>query len=101
MAPMRILSGLVILCCAVFFLAVGERHALPLARAEDGTKRDKIETIVCIRHGEKPSASLGQLTCHGFNRALRLPRVLIGKFGKPERRRRPFGRNTFAEHLGG
>jgi hypothetical protein len=43
----------------------------------------KVETVVCIRHGEKPAAGLGQLTCQGLNRALRLPQVLIGKFGKP------------------
>jgi hypothetical protein len=82
----RILFPPVILFCAISFVAVAERHALPLkadAQAEDGTARDKIETIVCIRHGEKPSAGLGQLTCQGLNRALRLSQVLIGKFGKP------------------
>jgi len=39
------------------------------------------QTIVFFRHGEKPAAGLGQLTCQGLNRALRLPDVLIGKFG--------------------
>jgi hypothetical protein len=43
----------------------------------------QIETIVFIRHGEKPLAGLGQLTCRGLNRALALPNVLITKFGKP------------------
>jgi len=42
------------------------------------------ETIVCIRHGEKPSAALGQLTCRGLNRALALPAVLLAKFGSPQ-----------------
>jgi hypothetical protein len=42
------------------------------------------ETIVCIRHGEKPHGGLGQLTCRGLNRALALPKVLLGKYGKPE-----------------
>jgi len=41
------------------------------------------ETIVLIRHGEKPPAGLGQLTCKGLNRALALPSVLIGRYGKP------------------
>jgi hypothetical protein len=41
------------------------------------------ETIVMIRHGEKPELGLGQLTCQGLNRALALPPVLLGKFGKP------------------
>lgn len=31
------------------------------------------ETIIIIRHGEKPAAGLGQLTCQGLNRALLLP----------------------------
>ncbi len=42
------------------------------------------QTIVFFRHGEKPSAGLGQLTCQGLNRALALPDVLIGKFGTPD-----------------
>src|ERR1700761_4853712 len=42
-----------------------------------------VETIVCIRHGEKPANSMGQLSCKGLNRALALPNVLLGKFGKP------------------
>jgi len=42
------------------------------------------ETIVFMRHGEKPSGGLGQLTCQGLNRALALPSVLIGRFGAPD-----------------
>lgn len=42
------------------------------------------ETIVCIRHGEKPPGGLGQLTCRGLNRALALPEVLLKKFGTPQ-----------------
>lgn len=41
------------------------------------------ETIVAIRHGEKPHGGLGQLSCMGLNRALALPKVLIGRFGRP------------------
>jgi hypothetical protein len=41
------------------------------------------ETIVFFRHGEKPASGLGQLTCQGLNRALRLPDVLFSRFGKP------------------
>lgn len=42
------------------------------------------ETIVMIRHGEKPpSAARGQLDCQGLNRALALPSVL-SRFGKPD-----------------
>lgn len=41
------------------------------------------ETIVFIRHGEKPKNGLGQLDCQGLNRSLALPNVLITKFGPP------------------
>ena len=37
-----------------------------------------------IRHGEKPASGLGQLTCKGLNRALALPALLIGRYGKPD-----------------
>lgn len=55
----------------VLFVLVG-------ARAAAGQ-----ETIVAIRHGEKPPGGLGQLSCMGLNRALALPKVLIGRFGRP------------------
>ena len=41
------------------------------------------ETIVLIRHGEKPPGGLGQLSCQGLNRALALGGVLARQFGKP------------------
>ena len=41
------------------------------------------ETIIMIRHGEKPEAGLGQLNCQGLNRSLALPGVLRKKFGTP------------------
>lgn len=42
------------------------------------------ETIVAIRHAEKPKGGLGQLDCKGLNRALALPKVLIPRFGRPD-----------------
>jgi hypothetical protein len=42
------------------------------------------ETIVMIRHGEKPPAGYGQLSCRGLNRALALTSLLIARFGKPD-----------------
>jgi hypothetical protein len=51
---------------------------LPAAEASDTT-----ETIVLIRHAEKPPDGLGQITCQGLNRALALPPVLLKAFGKP------------------
>jgi hypothetical protein len=44
----------------------------------------QVETIVCIRHGEKPPGALGQLSCRGLNRALGLPAVLLAKYGTPQ-----------------
>jgi hypothetical protein len=41
------------------------------------------QTIVFMRHGEKPSGGYGQLTCQGLNRALALPHVLMAMYGKP------------------
>ena len=48
------------------------------------TGGEAVETIVCIRHGEKPPNGLGQLDCRGLNRALALPDVLLKKFGTPQ-----------------
>jgi hypothetical protein len=43
-----------------------------------------VETILIVRHGEKPALGLGQLDCQGLNRALALPYVLEAKYGKPD-----------------
>jgi hypothetical protein len=43
-----------------------------------------LQTLVFIRHAEKPAPGLGQLNCQGLNRALALPAVLLAKFGKPD-----------------
>jgi hypothetical protein len=42
------------------------------------------ETIVLVRHGEKPALGLGQLNCQGLNRALALPAVIGKQFGRPD-----------------
>jgi len=49
------------------------------ARSDDG-----VETIVFVRHGEKPSKGLGQLNCKGLNRTLALPSVMAKLFGPLE-----------------
>ncbi len=54
------------------------------AQTNATTSAPTVETIVCLRHGEKPPGGLGQLTCQGLNRALALPRVLLGKYGTPQ-----------------
>lgn len=43
-----------------------------------------VETLVFVRHGEKPvNVDNGQLTCQGQNRAAALPNILISKYGPP------------------
>jgi broad specificity phosphatase PhoE len=53
------------------------------ASAADSENTSSAETIIFIRHGEKPKQGLGQLDCQGLNRALALPKVLEAQFGKP------------------
>jgi hypothetical protein len=47
------------------------------------------ETIVFIRHGEKPCAGLGQLAPEGLTRALALPKALADRFYPNESDRKP------------
>lgn len=53
--------------------------AVAQASATSGT-----ETIVLMRHAEKPSGGYGQLTCQGLQRSLALPAVLASKFGSAQ-----------------
>jgi hypothetical protein len=43
---------------------------------------DTTETIIFIRHGEKPGTEIGQLSCQGLNRSLALPKLLIRNYGR-------------------
>jgi hypothetical protein len=43
-----------------------------------------VQTIVFIRHGEKPQGGFGQLDCQGLNRALALAPTIARSFGKPD-----------------
>lgn len=59
--------------------------ALGLAFAPDAAPAAaQQQTIVFMRHGEKPAAGLGQLDCQGLNRALALPQVLSARYGTPD-----------------
>ncbi|MBV8814762.1 MAG: hypothetical protein JO271_09740 [Verrucomicrobia bacterium] len=71
---------LLIFCLASLLAAAQCGQASPGAAGTD----PKTETVVLIRHGEKPLLGLGQLDCRGLNRALALPDVLIPKFGKAD-----------------
>ncbi|WP_322010910.1 histidine phosphatase family protein [Paraburkholderia sp. J12] len=54
------------------------------ADAATPASASNVETLVFVRHGEKPAAGLGQLNCKGLNRALALPAVIAAKYGKPD-----------------
>ncbi|WP_160007210.1 hypothetical protein [Rhizobium sp. 18055] len=70
MRSLSLYLGLAVLAVAI---SAAELKAEPLT-----------ETLVFIRHGEKPQAGLGQLSCKGLNRALALPAVIKAGFGKPD-----------------
>jgi hypothetical protein len=42
------------------------------------------ETLVFMRHGEKPAGGYGQITCQGLQRALALPGVLTSRYGNAQ-----------------
>ncbi|MFX1763550.1 histidine phosphatase family protein [Paraburkholderia sp. A1RI-2L] len=65
----------------LFALASGLLASAGTACAENA---QDIETLVFVRHGEKPDEGLGQLNCKGLNRALALPAVIAAKYGKPD-----------------
>ena len=60
--------------------------SLSTAHASNGASQDEtaVQTIVFIRHGEKPDGGFGQLTCQGLNRALALAPTIARSFGKPD-----------------
>lgn len=43
-----------------------------------------VETLVLVRHAEKPPQGLGLLTCKGLNRALLLPDFFATNFDRPD-----------------
>lgn len=62
---------------AVGALFLSLEPSLSRAQPMDGT-----QTLVFLRHGEKPAGGLGQLNCQGLNRAIDLATLLPEKFGK-------------------
>jgi hypothetical protein len=67
---------------AFCFVASGCKASKQPESATSETKGS--ETIVVMRHGEKPIGGLGQLNCLGLNRSLALPKLLIGRFGRAD-----------------
>ncbi len=77
-------SGRIACCAVVVLLALGLSGCRGGRRPEAGSSATSTETIVVVRHGEKAADGLGQLSCKGLNRALALPRLLIGRFGRAD-----------------
>lgn len=50
----------------------------------DVSSNENEQLIVLVRHGEKPPDGLGQLTCQGLQRALRLPAWMAERFPGPD-----------------
>ncbi len=77
---MKIQLAILLFGLGVFSCVDGQTNAV----LPSGASGQTVETLVCIRHGEKPPSGLGQLTCRGLNRALALPKVLLAKYGAPQ-----------------
>src|ERR1700730_13606505 len=58
--------------------------SVPLVGGKAGQTEKAVETIVFIRHGEKPEGGFGQLNCQGLNRALALAPTIAKSFGSPD-----------------
>lgn len=59
--------------------------AHPQAQAFAAESRDRsVETLVLVRHAEKPEQGLGLLSCQGLNRALVLPDFFAANFQRPD-----------------
>jgi len=65
-------------------LILGLAFSYPLLAQAIQPTGERGETIVLVRHGEKTENEMGQLSCKGFNRAVALPSVLIGRYGNPD-----------------
>ena len=81
--PFSLVSSLLAIAC--FTVASARRPLLaqsdPAPAAVEAADGARLETIVFVRHAEKPANDEGQLTCQGLNRALALPDVLIAHYG--------------------
>jgi hypothetical protein len=72
-------------CSGRFRLVTGPLAALTLAIMPTVARaKPSRETILFVRHAEKAPNGLGQLSCKGLNRALALPGVIGGRYGRPD-----------------
>jgi hypothetical protein len=81
---MKILCVLLLIGSLVTARAEEPTNSASVAASDLPLSGTKVETLICIRHGEKPKGGLGQLTCRGLNRSLALPDVLLAKYGQPK-----------------
>ena len=58
--------------------------SIPLVGGKAGQTEKAVETIVFIRHGEKPEGGFGQLNFQGQNLALALAPIIAKSFGRPD-----------------
>ncbi|RRV10407.1 hypothetical protein EGJ27_01930 [Pseudomonas sp. v388] len=70
-----LLPMLLVASALFWFFMGGGVHAEP---------KNGIQTLVFLRHAEKPKMGLGQLNCQGLNRAIELAEVLPKEFGKAD-----------------
>lgn len=68
---------------AYIIIVLGLMASFSSFAAGEKTARDR-QTLVFARHAEKPPIEIGQLNCQGLNRSLKLPKVFLEKFGKPD-----------------
>jgi hypothetical protein len=65
----------------IIFAVSGSANA---AQVTDASKTAGVETIIIIRHAEKPKAGLGQLSVTGLKRSLLLPDFFKNNFPRPD-----------------
>ena len=80
---MKVMKTRLVLLVAMLTALVGCNIQTGPVRFAKGAVNN-VETIVCLRHAEKPRGDLGQLNCRGLNRSLALPGVLLAKYGSPQ-----------------
>lgn len=74
---LSIFIGVISICVISYFI-------YKIRKSSSFEKRASFRKLVLVRHGEKPKNGLGNLDCQGLNRSLRLPNVLLSKFGQPD-----------------
>lgn len=75
-----------------YYPAIMKRHVLRLLisvaiwlpGSSPALAEDSLQTLIFIRHAEKPKKGLSQLSCQGLNRALALPTKIQTLFGIPD-----------------